>query len=117
MLGEGDDDAVDIESGDDLRQLRRPAEDVEVRKPVDPLPRVLVHEADDVDPVLGMLQELPGDALSDVAGADDERVQDVGVAFAGTGRARYARATGTRAIASTQKSASFGKLGFAKSRT
>ena len=79
-LGEGDDDAVDIENGNDLRQLRRSSEDTEVLEPVDSLPRVLVHEADDVHPVLRMLKELLGDTLSDVPRADDERVQDVGVA-------------------------------------
>ena len=79
-LGEGDDDAVDVENGNDLRQLRRSPEDAEVRKPVDSLPRVVVHEADDVHPVLRMPEELLGDTLSNLPRADDERVQDVGVA-------------------------------------
>jgi hypothetical protein len=57
-----------------------PSDDVEVPEPVDSLPRVVVHETDDVHPVLGMLEKLPGDALPDVARADDDGVLDVGVA-------------------------------------
>ena len=80
MPGEGDDDAVDVETGHDLRQLRRSSDDTEVLEPVDARPRVLVDEADDVHPVLRMLEELLRDTLSDMPGADDERVLDVGVA-------------------------------------
>ena len=39
--------------------------------------RVRVDEADEVDAVLGVLQELPRRELPDVAGADDDRVLEV----------------------------------------
>ena len=41
-------------------------------------PRHGVDEADEVDPVLGVLEELARDELADVAGADDDRVLEVG---------------------------------------
>ena len=47
--------------------------------------RVAVDEADDVDAVLRMLDELAGDQLADLAGADDQRVLLVGLSpLAGT---------------------------------
>ena len=39
-----------------------------------PLTRVGVEEADDVDAVLGMLEQLPSDELAHFAGADDQGV-------------------------------------------
>ena len=65
---------------------------------------VLVDEADDVDAVLRMLEQLRGDALADVAGADDQRVLDVRVACGGTDARAMRAARATSAIASTQKS-------------
>ena len=43
-----------------------------------PLLRLAVDEADEVDPVLGVLEQLARDDLADVAGADDDRVLQVG---------------------------------------
>ncbi len=64
---------------DELRQLLGRAEHGQVAEALLALARVLVDEADHVDPVLGVLQQLARDLLPDVAGADDERVLDVGV--------------------------------------
>ena len=44
------------------------------------LARIGVDEPDDVDAVLRMLDELASDQLSDLAGADDDAVLDVGQA-------------------------------------
>ena len=76
-VGEGDDHALDVEQRDDVREpLGRPdhGEVVELRPSV---ARVRVHEADEIDAVLGVLQELPGRELPDVAGAEDDRVLEI----------------------------------------
>src|SRR5262249_32747817 len=39
--------------------------------------RICVDESDEVQPVLRMLQDLPGDELTGVAGTDDDRVLQV----------------------------------------
>ncbi len=57
-------------------------------------PRVRVDEADEVDAVLRMLEQLPRRQLADVARADDDRVLEVQRAAPGD-RARDARAPAT----------------------
>ena len=42
-----------------------------------PLLRRVVDEAEQIDPVLGMLEQLPRDQLTDVAGSDDDRVLEI----------------------------------------
>ena len=59
------------------RELVDAAEQREIADVVAPLLRLRVDEADEPDPVLGMLLELAGDQLADVAGADDDRVLHV----------------------------------------
>ena len=82
-LGKGEHDAVDVELAHDLRQLVDRSEHVLVSvcqhacARAVPVCRSSVDEADHVDPVLGMLEELARDQLTDPAGADDHRVVDV----------------------------------------
>ena len=48
-----------------------------------PLLRLVVDEPDEVDPVLGVLQDLAADQLPDISRADDDGVLDVGDSRAG----------------------------------
>ncbi len=67
-----------------------------------PFPRVVVHETDEVDAVLGMVEKLPADQLADLPGAHNEGVLQVAEL-----PPQYARATDlprdTRRMAATQK--------------
>ena len=70
-------DAIDAMLLDDLAQLGRRAED---RDAVQLLPQLLglrVDESDEIDPVLGMLEQLAPDQLADVPSPDDHGVLDV----------------------------------------
>ena len=64
-------DAVDVELGDEVRQFLGSSEHRSDRRDVVVLARVRVDEADDVDAVLRMLEQLARDELADLAGADD----------------------------------------------
>ncbi len=76
-----------------------------------------IDEADEVDPVLRMLEELAADQLADVPGADDDRVLEVREpAVAQNERADGAPHARSRAMARSQKSVSFVKSGFAHGR-
>ena len=59
---------------DDRRQVIRRAEQRQAGQIVVPHLRLGVDEADEIQTVFGMAQQLAGDALPDVAGAEDERV-------------------------------------------
>ena len=52
------------------------------------LPGLRVDESGDVDAVLGMLEKLPRNGLTDVAGPDDERVLHIDRVAAGDARGR-----------------------------
>ena len=67
-------DALDVEQADEVRQLLRPSEDGQVAETVVALAWIRVDEADDVDAVFRVLEQLSGDELADLAGADDQRV-------------------------------------------
>ncbi len=62
---------------DDLGEAIRRPDEREVLELGPPRPRVRVDEADEVDAVLRVLQELARRELADVAGADDDRVLEV----------------------------------------
>ncbi len=69
---ERDDDALDPVRTDDVLEPGRAAE--KRRNPVGRgVERVVVEEADELQPVLGAARELRRDACADAAGADDER--------------------------------------------
>ena len=70
-LREGDDHALDVELGRRSPAVPIGAQDGQVAEAVAPLARVLVDEADEVDAVLGVLQQLARHLLADVPGADD----------------------------------------------
>ena len=59
---------------DDRRQVIRPAEQRQTGQIVVPRFRLGVDEADEIQTVFGMAKQLAGDALTDIAGAEDERV-------------------------------------------
>ncbi len=113
-VGERDDHALDVEHRDDLGQpIGRPDEG-EVLELGPARPRVRVDEADEVDAVLRVLEELPRRELADVAGADDDRVLEV-ERTAPRDRAREARGPTSRStIASSQKRMSLGTCGLAR---
>ena len=62
---------------DELGDLLRRPENGQVSEVTALLPRVGIDEADEVDVVLGMLEEFATDQLADLAGPDDHRVLDV----------------------------------------
>src|SRR4051794_15741215 len=75
LVAGGDDDALDPKRLDDLAQpVGRPEDGEVLGQVVAPHLGAAVDEADDVEAVLRMLEELAGDQLADVAGAEDERV-------------------------------------------
>ena len=76
-VGERDDHALDVEHRDDLGQAVGRPDEREVLELGPARPRVRVDEADEVDAVLRVLEELPRRELADVAGADDDRVLEV----------------------------------------
>jgi len=75
--GEGDHDAFDVEQVHELGEPVGPAEHGDVRQVAAQLLRLVVDEADEVEPVLRMLQELAAYELPDVTCADDDRVLEV----------------------------------------
>ena len=78
VVREGDDDALDVQDLDHLRQLPEPAEERDVVEALGAVLGLVVDEADEVEPVFGVLAQLLRDQLPDVAGADDDRVLHVG---------------------------------------
>ena len=100
---EGDDHPLDVVVPDDLGQIGGLAEDRQVAEVLVALARVLVDEADHVDAVLGVVEQLPRDPLPDVARPDDQRVLRVGVGAAGRSPRAATRATTTSGIASARK--------------
>ncbi len=76
-VGEGDDHALDVEHRDDLGETLGRPEERQVLELGPARTRMCVDEADEVDAVLRVLQELPCGELADVAGADDDRVLEV----------------------------------------
>ena len=76
-VGERDDHALDVEQRDDLRQAVGRSDERQVLELGPSRPRVRVDEADEVDAVLRVLEELPSRELADVAGAEDDRVLKV----------------------------------------
>ena len=87
LLREGDDHTLDVEQRDELREPVGRAEDAQVLDLGAARLRLRVDEADEVDAVLGVLEDLAPQQLADVAGPDDDAVLDVREAEAG-GRPR-----------------------------
>ena len=77
FVREGDDHALDVEQAHDRGQALGAAEQREMLEVVAAVLGIGVDEADEVDPVLRMVQELPGDQLPDLAGADDHGVLQI----------------------------------------
>ena len=77
-------------SADELGSSLGRAEQRQVGQVVAALLRARVDEADEVDAVLGVLQQLARDELADLAGADDDRVLEVGDAAPAAARASAA---------------------------
>ena len=90
VLGEGDDDALDAVAPDDVRQARRRAEQRQAADLRRPLARHGVDEADQVDAVLAVLEELARDHLADASRSDDDGVLEVGRSAAAEGAGRGA---------------------------
>ena len=77
VLGECEHDPFDVEHADKLGKLVGRAENPPALEPGSLLSRVPVDEAEQVDSVLGVLTELVGHELADVAGPDDDRVLEI----------------------------------------
>ena len=77
VLRKCDDDALDVELTDELRETLEWSEHRQVLEARTAIAWRVVHEADQVDSVLRVMEELPGNELADVAGADDDRVLEV----------------------------------------
>ena len=78
LTREREDHSLDVQKRDEIEQVAGIAEEREVLEARLALLGIGIDEADEVDAVLGMFQELPGDGLADVAGAHDDRVLQVG---------------------------------------
>ena len=77
VLRERDDHPVDGVTLHDVDDLVRLAKDWNALEVAAQLLRVRIDETDEVDPVLGMVKQLPPDQLPHIAGAEDERVLDI----------------------------------------
>ena len=75
--GESDNDALDVELAYELRETLERAQHGEVLEAGTAIARRVVDETDQVDPVLRVMKKLARDELTDVAGADDDRVLEV----------------------------------------
>jgi hypothetical protein len=74
---ERDDHALDVEQADEVGQVPGHPEHRHVLQPRLPFARGVVDEADEVQAVLRMLEQLPRKGLADVARADDHGVLQV----------------------------------------
>ena len=90
--------------------LRRPRTRHAGRGRCAQLPRLGVDEADEVDPVLGVLEQLARDELADVAGADDDGVLEVRGLRRQQRCGRRREPSVTNAIASAQKVDELGEV-------
>src|SRR5204863_1324408 len=77
VVREGDHDSVDVLRPVDLDEVVDTSEHGDSTDVAPQVLRLRVGEADEIDAVLGMLEDLAGDQLPDVAGADDHGVLDV----------------------------------------
>ena len=77
VVREGDDHALDLERPNHVTKLVGRAEQRQLFEAGAPLLGLRVDEPDDIDAVLGMLEEFPRDGLTDLACPDDERVLHV----------------------------------------
>ena len=75
---ESHDHTIDLVAPDDLADLVRRSEDAHIPQIAARLPWAGIDEADQVDPVFRMLEQLATDELANLTRADDERVLDVG---------------------------------------
>ena len=87
------------------------AEEGEMPDVLPPHFRICIDEADQVDAVFGMLEQLAGDQLPDVSSANDDRVLEVRDVPPLIARAPT-RSIDTNAIASAQNTTSFGMVGW-----
>ena len=71
---EGEDDAIDVQLRDQRRQVLGSPEQGEITESRVPLARARIDEAHDVGSVLGVVEQLAGDELAHLAGADDHGV-------------------------------------------
>ena len=83
ILRERDDHALDIEQRDELRQAIGRAQHAQMLELGTPLLWIRVDVADEIDPVLRVVKDLPPEQLAHVAGADDDAVLQVGEAEPG----------------------------------
>ena len=86
LVGERDHDPLHVVGADDVRELLRGAEKRQMLEIRARRLRRGVHESDEVDAVLRVLQELAGDELADVSGPDDDRVLEIARSSGGTPR-------------------------------
>jgi hypothetical protein len=107
VAGERDDDPLRAVLADEGGQVDEVAQDRDVGHVGRGCEGVAVHEPDEAQAVLGVRAQLAGHELTDLAGADDERVLDVLRAPAGD-RARALRAVGRQTAAANQPSAAAG---------
>ena len=78
LAREGDDHPLDLAVADKLRQLVERAEYPDVAEVCTQPQRLLVDQAEQAKPIFTVLTDLARDQLPDLAGADDDRVLDVG---------------------------------------
>jgi len=77
VSGERNYHAVDAVSTDDLADVFRGPKDRQITEITPSLLGRVVDEADQIDPIFRMLQELPANELTDVSGPHDQRVLHV----------------------------------------
>ena len=77
LVGERDDDAIDAMLVHERPEIVELTEGRDVTRFRPALERLRVDEPDEIQPVLGVLADLPGDELADLARTDDERAHGV----------------------------------------
>ena len=77
FIREGEDDPLDIEYANEVGQLLGGPEQDQMAEILASLLRLVVDEPDEVEPVFLVMEDLPRDQLTDIAGADDDGVLQV----------------------------------------
>src|SRR4051794_9882781 len=77
LVRESEDDSIDVEQLDPPPELVGTAEQCQMIEVLTPFLRSNVDETNEIEAVLWMLEDLPGDKLPDIAGADDDGVLQV----------------------------------------
>ena len=102
LVRERDDDAIDAVLVHERPQVVELTERCDATRFRPALERLGVDEADEIEPVFGVLTDLPGDELADLARTDDERAHGVRARAPGEGPCDGASRSSREPIASSQ---------------